>query len=477
MSNLKKDGTRDFYNRYIRQEIEDRKTKGKKIEEDFVNNAEKEKIEEDIVDSLETALKKYLKNKFSNKTQRNKLKLNMFKSLSELDVVYDIFKKNRLGGLNNVGSIDKNIHLFDDEEYFSVQIEKCLKKIEEVYEKSGEILSLRQEFNKIYFYKVQDVFLKKMKRKNLMEDIDEEKGKKARKLIEEIVELLYKDDKNFLAEAEKEIQKIKGNNRQKAQDSLMNIFISRISSVGQNEQTQENLVLLKEACIKLLDILYPVDVDKEDEYSNKYFKRKIKNLKYINNQALQDIFVNIDVIKKHIIAVKDIFKNTYIVNNEQIGKDGKVIYLSEQENIADLNKSEREMAEERLIEFTDKINDILYVFKKENGNKSLISFIESAISIYIIKHYNLYGDIPLEVKNFIDNDLDEYKDFKQFYNSLSRNEQEKEKPNVVISVISAYLGKKFGTVRKYPKMINKKIKEEKYALRLLSITQGQYDVF
>ena len=477
MSNLKKDGTRDFYNRYIRQEIEDRKTKGKKIEEDFVNNAEKEKIEEDIVDSLETALKKYLKNKFSNKTQRNKLKLNMFKSLSELDVVYDIFKKNRLGGLNNVGSIDKNIHLFDDEEYFSVQIEKCLKKIEEVYEKSGEILSLRQEFNKIYFYKVQDVFLKKMKRKNLMEDIDEEKGKKARKLIEEIVELLYKDDKNFLAEAEKEIQKIKGNNRQKAQDSLMNIFISRISSVGQNEQTQENLVLLKEACIKLLDILYPVDVDKEDEYSNKYFKRKIKNLKYINNQALQDIFVNIDVIKKHIIAVKDIFKNTYIVNNEQIGKDGKVIYLSEQENIADLNKNEREMAEERLIEFTDKINDILYVFKKENGNKSLISFIESAISIYIIKHYNLYGDIPLEVKNFIDNDLDEYKDFKQFYNSLSRNEQEKEKPNVVISVISAYLGKKFGTVRKYPKMINKKIKEEKYALRLLSITQGQYDVF
>ena len=254
----------------------------------------------------------------------------------------------------------------------------------------------------------------------------------------------------------------------------MNIFISRISSVGQNEQTQENLVLLKEACIKLLDILYPVDVDKEDEYSNKYFKRKIKNLKYINNQALQDIFVNIDVIKKHIIAVKDIFKNTYIVNNEQIGKDGKVIYLSEQENIADLNKSEREMAEERLIEFTDKINDILYVFKKENGNKSLISFIESAISIYIIKHYNLYGDIPLEVKNFIDNDLDEYKDFKQFYNGLSKNEQEKEKPDVVIS---AYLGKKFGTVRKYPKMINKKIKEEKYALRLLSITQGQYDVF
>ena len=477
MSNLKKDGTRDFYNRYIRQEIEDRKTKGKKIEEDFVNNAEKEKIEEDIVDSLETALKKYLKNKFSNKTQRNKLKLNMFKSLSELDVVYDIFKKNRLGGLNNVGSIDKNIHLFDDEEYFSVQIEKCLKKIEEVYEKSGEILSLRQEFNKIYFYKVQDVFLKKMKRKNLMEDIDEEKGKKARKLIREIVKLLYKDDKNFLAEAEKEIQKIKGNNRQKAQDSLMNIFISRISSVGQNEQTQENLVLLKEACIKLLDILYPVDVDKEDEYSNKYFKRKIKNLKYINNQALQDIFVNIDVIKKHIIAVKDIFKNTYIVNNEQIGKDGKVIYLSEQENIADLNKSEREMAEERLIEFTDKINDILYVFKKENGNKSLISFIESAISIYIIKHYNLYGDIPLEVKNFIDNDLDEYKDFKQFYNSLSRNEQEKEKPNVVISVISAYLGKKFGTVQDYPKKISEKMKEEKYALRLLSITQGQYNVF
>ena len=422
MSNLKKDGTRDFYNRYIGQKIKENDKDNIKDED----NIKREKIEENIANRLEMALKKYLKNKSSNKTQRNKFKLNMFKSLSELDAVYDIFKKSRLSGLNNVGSIDKNIHLFDDEEYFSVQLEKCLKRIEEVYEKSGEILSLKQEFNKIYFYKIQDVFLRKMKRKDLIEDIDEEKGKKARKLIREIVKLLYKDDKNFLAEAEKEIQKIKGNNRQKAQDSLMNIFISRISSVGQNEQTQENLVLLKEACIKLLNILYPVDVDKEDERSNKYFRGKIKNLKYINNQALQDIFVNIDVIEKHIIAVKDIFKNTYIVNNEQIGKDGKVIYLSEQENIADLNKSEREMAEERLIEFTDKINDILYVFKKENGNKSLISFIESAISIYIIKHYNLYGDIPLEVKNFIDNDLDEYKDFKQFYNGLSKNEQEKE---------------------------------------------------
>ena len=205
MSNLKKDGTRDFYNRYIGQKIKENDKDNIKDED----NIKREKIEENIANRLEMALKKYLKNKSSNKTQRNKFKLNMFKSLSELDAVYDIFKKSRLSGLNNVGSIDKNIHLFDDEEYFSVQLEKCLKRIEEVYEKSGEILSLKQEFNKIYFYKIQDVFLRKMKRKDLIEDIDEEKGKKARKLIREIVKLLYKDDKNFLAEAEKEIQKIK----------------------------------------------------------------------------------------------------------------------------------------------------------------------------------------------------------------------------------------------------------------------------
>ncbi len=116
----------------------------------------------------------------------------------------------------------------------------------------------------------------------------------------------------------------------------------------------------------------------------------------------------------------------------------------------------------------------MYVFKRETGNKSLISFIESAISIYIIKHYDLYGDIPLEVKNFIDNDLDEYNDFKQFYNTLSKYEQEEEKPDVVIS---AYLDKKYDTVRKYPNMISNKIKEEKYAIRLLAITQGQYNIF
>lgn len=224
----------------------------------------------------------------------------------------------------------------------------------------------------------------------------------------------------------------------------------------------------------MLDRLYPLDVDKEDEYSNRIFKEKIRKIKYIDEQVLQDIFVNIDIIEKNIIALKDIFKNTYIVNNEQIGKDGKIIYLSEQEDIADLNKSKKERAEERLIEFTDKINEILYVFKRETGNKSLISFIESAISIYIIKHYDLYGDIPLEVKNFIDNDLDEYNDFKQFYNTLSKYEQEEEKPDVVIS---AYLDKKYDTVRKYPNMISNKIKEEKYAIRLLAITQGQYNIF
>ncbi|MBM6727376.1 hypothetical protein [Megamonas funiformis] len=474
MNNLEKDNARDFYKYYKNQKIEELKLK-----EDEENNLVNEKIlrkkiEEDIVNNLEKALKEYLKNKPTNKTQRDKMKLKMFKLLSELDVVYDVFVKKRLGGLKEVNSIDKNIYFFDDEEFFSAQLEKCLKRIEKVYEEKGEILSLKQEFNKIYFYRIQDVFLKKMEKKNLMGDIDKEKGEKARNLIREIVELLYIDDKNFLKEAKKEINKIKGNNRQKAQDSLMNIFISRISSVGQNEQTQENLVLLKEACIKLLNILYPVDVDKEDEHSNKYFRGKIKNLKYISNQALQDIFVNIDVIEKHIIAVKDIFKNTYIVNNEQIGKDGKIIYLSEQEDIADLNKSKKERAEERLIEFTDKINEILYVFKRETGNKSLISFIESAISIYIIKHYDLYGDIPLEVKNFIDNDLDEYNDFKQFYNTLSKYEQEEEKPDVVIS---AYLDKKYDTVRKYPNMISNKIKEEKYAIRLLAITQGQYNIF
>ena len=313
-----------------------------------------------------------------------------------------------------------------------------------------------------------------MEKKNLMGDIDKEKGEKARNLIREIVELLYIDDKNFLKEAKKEINKIKGNNRQKAQDLFMNIFISRIGLIGKNKQIQKNLTLLQEACIRLLDRLYPLDVDKEDEYSNRIFKEKIRKIKYIDEQVLQDIFVNIDIIEKNIIALKDIFKNTYIVNNEQIGKDGKIIYLSEQEDIADLNKSKKERAEERLIEFTDKINEILYVFKRETGNKSLISFIESAISIYIIKHYDLYGDIPLEVKNFIDNDLDEYNDFKKFYNTLSKYEQEEEKPDVVIS---AYLDKKYDTVRKYPNMISNKIKEEKYAIRLLAITQGQYNIF
>lgn len=402
------------------------------------------------------------------------MKLKMFKLLSELDVVYDVFVKNRLSGLKKVNSIDKNIYFFDDEEFFSAQLEKCLKRIEKVYEEKGEILSLKQEFNKIYFYRIQDVFLKKMEKKNLMGDIDKEKGEKARNLIREIVELLYIDDKNFLKEAKKEINKIKGNNRQKAQDLFMNIFISRIGLIGKNKQIQKNLTLLQEACIRLLDRLYPLDVDKEDEYSNRIFKEKIRKIKYIDEQVLQDIFVNIDIIEKNIIALKDIFKNTYIVNNEQIGKDGKIIYLSEQEDIADLNKSKKERAEERLIEFTDKINEILYVFKRETGNKSLISFIESAISIYIIKHYDLYGDIPLEVKNFIDNDLDEYNDFKQFYNTLSKYEQEEEKPDVVIS---AYLDKKYDTVRKYPNMISNKIKEEKYAIRLLAITQGQYNIF
>lgn len=474
MNNLEKDNARDFYKYYKNQKIEELKLK-----EDEENNLVNEKIlrkkiEEDIVNNLEKALKEYLKNKPTNKTQRDKMKLKMFKLLSELDVVYDVFVKNRLSGLKKVNSIDKNIYFFDDEEFFSAQLEKCLKRIEKVYEEKGEILSLKQEFNKIYFYRIQDVFLKKMEKKNLMGDIDKEKGEKARNLIREIVELLYIDDKNFLKEAKKEINKIKGNNRQKAQDLFMNIFISRIGLIGKNKQIQKNLTLLQEACIRLLDRLYPLDVDKEDEYSNRIFKEKIRKIKYIDEQLLQDIFVNIDIIEKNIIALKDIFKNTYIVNNEQIGKDGKIIYLSEQEDIADLNKSKKERAEERLIEFTDKINEILYVFKRETGNKSLISFIESAISIYIIKHYDLYGDIPLEVKNFIDNDLDEYNDFKQFYNTLSKYEQEEEKPDVVIS---AYLDKKYDTVRKYPNMISNKIKEEKYAIRLLAITQGQYNIF
>jgi hypothetical protein len=474
MNNLEKDNARDFYKYYKNQKIEELKLK-----EDEENNLVNEKIlrkkiEEDIVNNLEKALKEYLKNKPTNKTQRDKMKLKMFKLLSELDVVYDVFVKNRLSGLKKVNSIDKNIYFFDDEEFFSAQLEKCLKRIEKVYEEKGEILSLKQEFNKIYFYRIQDVFLKKMEKKNLMGDIDKEKGEKARNLIREIVELLYIDDKNFLKEAKKEINKIKGNNRQKAQDLFMNIFISRIGLIGKNKQIQKNLTLLQEACIRLLDRLYPLDVDKEDEYSNRIFKEKIRKIKYIDEQVLQDIFVNIDIIEKNIIALKDIFKNTYIVNNEQIGKDGKIIYLSEQEDIADLNKSKKERAEERLIEFTDKINEILYVFKRETGNKSLISFIESAISIYIIKHYDLYGDIPLEVKNFIDNDLDEYNDFKQFYNTLSKYEQEEEKPDVVIS---AYLDKKYDTVRKYPNMISNKIKEEKYAIRLLAITQGQYNIF
>lgn len=474
MNNLEKDNARDFYKYYKNQKIEELKLK-----EDEENNLVNEKIlrkkiEEDIVNNLEKALKEYLKNKPTNKTQRDKMKLKMFKLLSELDVVYDVFVKNRLSGLKKVNSIDKNIYFFDDEEFFSAQLEKCLKRIEKVYEEKGEILSLKQEFNKIYFYRIQDVFLKKMEKKNLMGDIDKEKGEKARNLIREIVELLYIDDKNFLKEAKKEINKIKGNNRQKAQDLFMNIFISRIGLIGKNKQIQKNLTLLQEACIRLLDRLYPLDVDKEDEYSNRIFKEKIRKIKYIDEQVLQDIFVNIDIIEKNIIALKDIFKNTYIVNNEQIGKDGKIIYLSEQEDIADLNKSKKERAEERLIEFTDKINEILYVFKRETGNKSLISFIESAISIYIIKHYDLYGDIPLEVKNFINNDLDEYNDFKQFYNTLSKYEQEEEKPDVVIS---AYLDKKYDTVRKYPNMISNKIKEEKYAIRLLAITQGQYNIF
>lgn len=474
MNNLEKDNARDFYKYYKNQKIEELKLK-----EDEENNLVNEKIlrkkiEEDIVNNLEKALKEYLKNKPTNKTQRDKMKLKMFKLLSELDVVYDVFVKNRLSGLKKVNSIDKNIYFFDDEEFFSAQLEKCLKRIEKVYEEKGEILSLKQEFNKIYFYRIQDVFLKKMEKKNLMGDIDKEKGEKARNLIREIVELLYIDDKNFLKEAKKEINKIKGNNRQKAQDLFMNIFISRIGLIGKNKQIQKNLTLLQETCIRLLDRLYPLDVDKEDEYSNRIFKEKIRKIKYIDEQVLQDIFVNIDIIEKNIIALKDIFKNTYIVNNEQIGKDGKIIYLSEQEDIADLNKSKKERAEERLIEFTDKINEILYVFKRETGNKSLISFIESAISIYIIKHYDLYGDIPLEVKNFIDNDLDEYNDFKQFYNTLSKYEQEEEKPDVVIS---AYLDKKYDTVRKYPNMISNKIKEEKYAIRLLAITQGQYNIF
>lgn len=474
MNNLEKDNARDFYKYYKNQKIEELKLK-----EDEENNLVNEKIlrkkiEEDIVNNLEKALKEYLKNKPTNKTQRDKMKLKMFKLLSELDVVYDVFVKKRLGGLKEVNSIDKNIYFFDDEEFFSAQLEKCLKRIEKVYEEKGEILSLKQEFNKIYFYRIQDVFLKKMEKKNLMGDIDKEKGEKARNLIREIVELLYIDDKNFLKEAKKEINKIKGNNRQKAQDLFMNIFISRIGLIGKNKQIQKNLTLLQEACIRLLDRLYPLDVDKEDEYSNRIFKEKIRKIKYIDEQVLQDIFVNIDIIEKNIIALKDIFKNTYIVNNEQIGKDGKIIYLSEQEDIVDLNKSKKERAEERLIEFTDKINEILYVFKRETGNKSLISFIESAISIYIIKHYDLYGDIPLEVKNFIDNDLDEYNDFKQFYNTLSKYEQEEEKPDVVIS---AYLDKKYDTVRKYPNMISNKIKEEKYAIRLLAITQGQYNIF
>lgn len=474
MNNLEKDNARDFYKYYKNQKIEELKLK-----EDEENNLVNEKIlrkkiEEDIVNNLEKALKEYLKNKPTNKTQRDKMKLKIFKLLSELDVVYDVFVKNRLSGLKKVNSIDKNIYFFDDEEFFSAQLEKCLKRIEKVYEEKGEILSLKQEFNKIYFYRIQDVFLKKMEKKNLMGDIDKEKGEKARNLIREIVELLYIDDKNFLKEAKKEINKIKGNNRQKAQDLFMNIFISRIGLIGKNKQIQKNLTLLQEACIRLLDRLYPLDVDKEDEYSNRIFKEKIRKIKYIDEQVLQDIFVNIDIIEKNIIALKDIFKNTYIVNNEQIGKDGKIIYLSEQEDIADLNKSKKERAEERLIEFTDKINEILYVFKRETGNKSLISFIESAISIYIIKHYDLYGDIPLEVKNFINNDLDEYNDFKQFYNTLSKYEQEEEKPDVVIS---AYLDKKYDTVRKYPNMISNKIKEEKYAIRLLAITQGQYNIF
>lgn len=226
------------------------------------------------------------------------MKLKMFKLLSELDVVYDVFVKNRLSGLKKVNSIDKNIYFFDDEEFFSAQLEKCLKRIEKVYEEKGEILSLKQEFNKIYFYRIQDVFLKKMEKKNLMGDIDKEKGEKARNLIREIVELLYIDDKNFLKEAKKEINKIKGNNRQKAQDLFMNIFISRIGLIGKNKQIQKNLTLLQETCIRLLDRLYPLDVDKEDEYSNRIFKEKIRKIKYIDEQVLQDIFVNIDIIEK-----------------------------------------------------------------------------------------------------------------------------------------------------------------------------------
>ncbi len=232
MNNLEKDNARDFYKYYKNQKIEELKLK-----EDEENNLVNEKIlrkkiEEDIVNNLEKALKEYLKNKPTNKTQRDKMKLKMFKLLSELDVVYDVFVKNRLSGLKKVNSIDKNIYFFDDEEFFSAQLEKCLKRIEKVYEEKGEILSLKQEFNKIYFYRIQDVFLKKMEKKNLMGDIDKEKGEKARNLIREIVELLYIDDKNFLKEAKKEINKIKGNNRQKAQDLFMNIFISRIGLIG-----------------------------------------------------------------------------------------------------------------------------------------------------------------------------------------------------------------------------------------------------
>ena len=200
MNNLEKDNARDFYKYYKNQKIEELKLK-----EDEENNLVNEKIlrkkiEEDIVNNLEKALKEYLKNKPTNKTQRDKMKLKMFKLLSELDVVYDVFVKNRLSGLKKVNSIDKNIYFFDDEEFFSAQLEKCLKRIEKVYEEKGEILSLKQEFNKIYFYRIQDVFLKKMEKKNLMGDIDKEKGEKARNLIREIVELLYIDDKNFLKE-------------------------------------------------------------------------------------------------------------------------------------------------------------------------------------------------------------------------------------------------------------------------------------
>lgn len=454
------DNSKEFYKVYAGQK-----------KEDFEQN------KNNTLDKLETTLKEYLVAKYDNKlneTRTDKLILKMFRALSELDVVYDIFVKNRMAGLKKVASINKNIYLFDDEEFFSELFKKCLNKIEEEYRKNKEILSLIEDFNKVYYYKIQDVFLKKMKKKNVIEEVDEYRGGQIRHLIKEVIELLYKKDRSFLLKARDENKKVKGNNRQKAQDCLMNIFIKKINLAEKSNKKQGNLPLLKEASIDLINKLYPKYMDKEDECSNEKFIKEINNLEYINEQALQEIFLNINIIERNLKKIKDIFRKPYVVSNEQSGEDGKTIYLSEQEEIAELNKKEKEVAQEKLVELTDKANEILFIFKTESGDKSLISFIEASISIYILKYYNIYRDIPFEVKDFIKNELDEYEDFAKYYNTLSEDEKENEKPE---SIISIYLDKKYDTVRKYPKLISKKMKEQKYALRLLAITQKSYSDF